>query len=242
MTTLAVLAGIVVVGALLVVVARRAGRRRRARLEAAFGRQHDSVATDGADSPLLALVQGSLDLLGGTVAVLLRGRDRRDDDGTVTILFGDVEDSTRLNVALGDRRWADVLAALHEVTAEVVRGAGGRVVKTQGDGFMAVFAHPGDGARAAVALQEAVGNNPRIGEVLPVRIGLHCGEVVDRGGDVFGTEVVKAARIADQARGGQVLLSDELRERLEDAAVSGHGRTRLKGLPGRHVVHRLDSP
>jgi len=247
-TEAAVAGAILRVGVVLALAGRKAARRRRARLEATFADHRASPTgrggrrADPAESPVVALVQGSLGLMGSAVSALLRGLEDRDDDPTVTILFGDVEDSTQRNVEMGDERWAEVLQTLHAVTKEVVGAHRGRVVKTQGDGFMVLLPRPTHGVRAAIDLREALASNPRIGAVLPLRLGLHCGEVVRGKGDVFGTEVVKAARIADRAKGGEVLLSHELAARLDEVggiATDDLGRVKLKGLPGRHGLRRL---
>ena len=80
---------------------------------------------------------------------------------------------------------------------------------------------------------------------MQVRIGIHTGPVVSRDGDYFGRNVAMAARIGDLATGGEVLVSDAVREALdEDAAVElvEMGEVELKGLPGTHVVHRVLVP
>jgi len=170
-------------------------------------------------------------------------------DGTVTIAFSDIENSTQLNARMGDRTWVKVLEAHDQVLRSRIAQYRGQVVKTAGDGFMVVFRDPEAACRAAVAIQSDL---RRPSEVLRrhgkvrVRIGIHLGQVVAKDGDYFGENVALAARVADLASGGEVLCSDAVREALEeDAAVELVDPTdplELKGLPGRHVVWRVVPP
>ena len=166
-------------------------------------------------------------------------------DGTVTILFSDIEDSTRLNEQLGDKGWVRVLAGHDKLVRTQVRKHRGHVVKSQGDGFMVVFGQPGDAVSAALRIQRAVGrSSSQLGRTtVRVRIGIHVGPAVARDGDYFGRNVAKAARVAAVAEGGQVLVSDEVREALESAEVKitlgPAGEHELKGLAGTHVLWDL---
>ena len=167
-------------------------------------------------------------------------------DGTVTIMFSDIEGSTALNERLGDRSWVRLLAAHDRIVREQVRKHRGHVVKCQGDGFMVVFGHPCDAVDAALRIQRAVGKAGRQLRRTPVRvrIGIHVGPAVARGGDFFGRNVAKAARVAALAEGGEVLVSDEVRATLESTeatvALEPAGEHELKGLAGTHVLWTLD--
>lgn len=158
-------------------------------------------------------------------------------DGTVTVFFSDIESSTELNEELGDRAFLKVLARHDEVVRTAIETHGGHVVKTQGDGFMVVFRHAADGVRAALAIQERLGRERgrlRTHEVA-VRIGLHRGAVVARDGDYFGRNVALAARVASVASGGEVLVSDEMREALiddSDIVFTDVREVELKGFTG----------
>lgn len=160
-------------------------------------------------------------------------------DGTVTVFFSDIEGSTQLNEELGDRAFLKVLAKHDEVVRTAIETHGGHVVKTQGDGFMVVFRHASDGVRAALAIQERLGRERgrlRTHDVA-VRIGLHRGAVVARDGDYFGRNVALAARVAAVASGGEVLVSDELREALIDDSeivFTDVREVELKGFTGTH--------
>jgi adenylate cyclase len=163
-------------------------------------------------------------------------------DGTVSILFSDIEDSTALNEQLGDDRWVRLLDSHDKLVRKCVSGYSGKVVKSQGDGFMIAFRDPADAVRAGIEIQDALseGGDRRLRKTpIRVRVGIHCGTVIERGGDLFGRNVAMAARVAAQAGGGEILVSDDIRAALTDVEdiILVDGRdTELKGLPG---VHRL---
>ena len=140
-------------------------------------------------------------------------------DGTVTVLFSDIEGSTELNVRLGDRAWVALLAEHDKLARDIISRHRGRVVKSQGDGFMVVFRHPSDALRAAEQLHAglATARGRLRSTPIRVRIGMHRGVVVARDGDFFGRNVALAARVASEADGGETLVSDELREALLDS-------------------------
>jgi eukaryotic-like serine/threonine-protein kinase len=168
-------------------------------------------------------------------------------DGTVAILFSDIEDSTILTERLGDERWLQVLREHNAIFREQIARHEGYEVKSQGDGFMLAFPDPCEALECAIGVQRAFAERERdgSGETLRVRIGLHTGEVISEEGDYFGKNVILAARIAAQATGGEILVSEELRE----AAASGNGdglrfdggrELELKGLAGSHRVFRAE--
>ena len=164
---------------------------------------------------------------------------------TVTILFSDIESHTERVAGLGDARWFEMLEEHNRVFRDELARAGGREVKAQGDGFMLTFTS----VRRALAFATTV--RRRLAEQWPrgpglelrVRMGLHTGEAIaDPSGDLIGRHVIKAARIANLARGGQILVSETVRE----IASGDHGLTfgdgvpvELKGLDGVHLVHEV---
>src|SRR3954462_5286211 len=124
-------------------------------------------------------------------------------DGTVTILFSDIEGSTALNERLGDVRWLELLQEHNRIVRHQVQSYGGFEVKTQGDGFMIAFPSARRAIECAHAIQRAVaadlGDKPE--GPIRVRIGLHTGEAILHESDFYGKNVVIAARLADPARG-----------------------------------------
>jgi class 3 adenylate cyclase len=167
------------------------------------------------------------------------------DDGTVTIMFSDIEGSTALNASLGDARWVRVLAAHDELVETYVEKYRGLIVKTQGDGHMVVFTTPLLALDASLDIQRAFGakwNHSRELRRTPirVRIGLHSGTAIERGGDYLGQNVALAARVAARAEGGEVLVTGEIAEECADAfGFTPAGRVELKGFEGEHALWQL---
>jgi class 3 adenylate cyclase len=155
-------------------------------------------------------------------------------DGTVTLLFTDIEGSTELTVRLGDQRWLEVLRGHHAVVRQQVQAHGGFEVKCQGDGFMLAFQSARRALDCAIAIQSAV-SGAHTDPPIRVRMGLHTGEALKDAEDFHGRDVVLAARIADQARGGEILISALLKELLTgrgDLQFDAGREAELKGLAG----------
>ena len=166
-----------------------------------------------------------------------------DSEGTVTLFFSDIEDSTALNNRLGDEAWVKLLASHDTLVRTRIDKYRGQVVKTAGDGFMAAFRDAEAACRAATEIQKDLVRtlDPRLRQVR-VRIGIHTGTVVSRDGDYFGRNVAIAARIGDIAEGGEVLATDAVRAALEEEAavvLDEAGEAELKGLPGSYVIYRV---
>jgi eukaryotic-like serine/threonine-protein kinase len=162
-------------------------------------------------------------------------------DGTVTLLFSDIVDSTPLNEAMGDAKWMDLLRAHNAVIEEQVRAHGGHVVKTMGDGYMVAFRSASAGLRCALATQRALTAAPALAGIR-VRMGLHTGEMQRSGDDLFGRHVNMGARVASAATGGQVLVSSLLKELVAPSGefTFDEGReVELKGLAGSHRVYAV---
>jgi adenylate cyclase len=168
------------------------------------------------------------------------------DDGTVTIMFTDIEGSTALNAGLGDTRWVRVLAAHDELVETYVEKYRGLIVKTQGDGHMVVFTTPPLALDAALDIQRAFGakwNHSRELRRTPVkvRIGLHTGTAIERDGDYLGQNVALAARVAAQAAGGEVLVTGEIAQTCaEDFRFTDAGAVELKGFEGTQDLWRAE--
>jgi class 3 adenylate cyclase len=137
---------------------------------------------------------------------------------------------------------AGTLARLKAIRREVVdpqvQARAGRVVKTTGDGILAIFDGPGQAIRCAAALRAEL--RP-LG--LEVRAGLHTGEVERRGGDVGGIAVHIGARVAAGATAGEVLVSSTVRDLVIGSAFrfSDRGVHALKGVPGRWRLYAVRS-
>lgn len=165
-------------------------------------------------------------------------------DGTVTLFFSDVQDSTALNDRLGDKTWLKVLAAHDRLLRLRIEQHRGQVVKTAGDGFMVAFRDSEAACRAALAIQRDL-VRPSDGSLkrhpIQVRVGIHTGQVLARDGDYFGRNVAMAARVADVAEGGEICVSEPVTEAIADTdiAVETVGVYELKGLSGEHTVSRL---
>jgi class 3 adenylate cyclase len=165
-------------------------------------------------------------------------------DGTVTIMFSDIEDSTVLTEKLGDRGWQDLLHKHNALIREQLRAHGGYEVKTMGDGFMVAFRSAKKGLDCAIAIQKAFdGHNAVAGEHVKVRIGLHAGEAIKDGDDFYGKNVILASRVAGKAVGGEILVSSLVRALVESSVEPGtfaEGReVELKGLAGAHTVYAI---
>jgi adenylate cyclase len=199
------------------------------------------------DEGVASAVRGSIAALAsGALSDTRRMRRAAGPDGTLTLMFSDIEGSTALNERLGDAGWLDVLGRHNRIVREQLRRHRGEEVKAQGDGFMLAFARPGDAVACAVATQRAIagerwdlGRSGRSGRALRVRIGLHCGEVVRHGDDFLGLNVTIAARVAQHARGGEILASAAVVDSLDDAgATVGLPRTvRFKGIVDEQLVY-----
>jgi class 3 adenylate cyclase len=164
-------------------------------------------------------------------------------DGTVTIVFTDIEDSLRLNALLGDRRWLDVLHAHNDVIRRATGKHRGTLVKSQGDGSMLAFASARRALTCALAIDRAIAETfTDPGSPIRVRIGMHVGEPVREGNDFFGHTVNYAARVASSARGGEIVVSSLVHDLLAQTGEFIFGDARhveLKGIDGPQVVYPL---
>jgi predicted ATPase/class 3 adenylate cyclase len=164
--------------------------------------------------------------------------------GTVTLLFTDVEGSTRLARLLGVR-YDDSLAAHRSLLREAFGAHGGVEVDTQGDAFFFAFERARDAVEAAAAGQLALAAHdwPQ-GEPVRVRMGVHTGEPeLSPGGYYVGVDLTRGARICAAAHGGQVVLSQATRDLMGDAVEARDlGDYRLKGIPRPERLFQLVAP
>jgi predicted ATPase/class 3 adenylate cyclase len=154
--------------------------------------------------------------------------------GTVTLLFADIEGSTRLLQELGDD-YADVLADHRRTLRAEFARYGGVEVDTEGDAFFVAFAKASDAVAAATAVRAALADGP-----IRVRMGLHTGEPTVTEEGYVGIDVHRAARIAAAGHGGQILVSQSTRELAGADRLRDLGVHRLKDLAAPERLYQLD--
>ncbi|MBR0873915.1 adenylate/guanylate cyclase domain-containing protein [Bradyrhizobium tropiciagri] len=147
-----------------------------------------------------------------------------------TVLFTDIVDSTRNAAAMGDQRWRRLLDDHDELAQQMVDRHRGHLIKSTGDGILATFDGPGRAVRCALAFGSAA---RQIG--LPVRAGLHTGEIEVRGADIGGIAVHAAARVMSRCGSDEVLVSRVVTDLVAGAGLkfAERGAFELKGLPGK---------
>ncbi len=150
-----------------------------------------------------------------------------------TILFTDVAGSTALTQRLGDAKARELLREHERMVREALKAHGGSEVKTMGDGFMASFSSATKALECAIAMQRAFAeHNESAEEPILVRVGLNAGEPIAEDDDLFGTAVNEAARITATANGGEILVSNVVRElaKGKDFLFADIGERQLKGF------------
>jgi adenylate cyclase len=195
-------------------------------------------------------VRNSIEDLAGWARVERPNLGKITAGDRVVLVFSDIEGSTERNERLGDLGWVKVLERHNQLIEKRVADHRGYVVKNQGDGFMIAFAEPVDAIRCCVAVQRALlmateAHDTDRWDGIKVRMGAHVGTSVRRGDDLFGLDVAMAARIADLAKGGQILVSEAMRASV--GAVDGieFGAPRevdLKGIRGAQNIYSVDVP
>jgi predicted ATPase/class 3 adenylate cyclase len=154
----------------------------------------------------------------------MSGVQRHLPSGTVSLLFTDIEGSTKLLHELGEEAYADALAAHRRVLREAFEAHEGVEVDTQGDAFFVAFPTASGALRAAAEAQEALASG-----LIRVRMGLHTATPHLSAEGYVGADVHKGARIAAAGHGGQVLLSAETREEvLDELPLTDLGEHRVK--------------
>jgi predicted ATPase/class 3 adenylate cyclase len=159
--------------------------------------------------------------------------ERALPSGSVTLMFTDIEGSTRLLRELGDG-YATALADHRRIVRESCAAHDGVEVDTQGDAFFVAFARATDAVAAASQMQRALAPGP-----IRVRMGLHTGEPRLTSEGYVGLDVHKGARIAAVGHGGQVLLSQATRS-LVEAPARDLGPHRLKDLSAPEYIYQLE--
>jgi len=165
-------------------------------------------------------------------------------DGTVTMMFSDIVESTALYEKLGDLRGSELIRTHNEIFRREVAAHRGHEVQTFGDSFMIAFSSVRRAVLCAIALQRAFAaySASHPDQPIRVRIGLHVGEAVRESTDFFGKAVILAARISALAQGGQILVSSTLHDvaaSAGDLRFAPAGERPLKGLVGTHRLYEL---
>lgn len=186
-----------------------------------------------------AAVRSSIEDLADWAEVERPDLARLAPSGRVAILFSDIEESTALNERIGDRAFVRLIGSHDRMIRRHVNNHAGHVVKSQGDGFMIAFAQPEEAVRCGVDVQRALRKRPN---GIRVRIGIHMGKSVRRGDDLFGRNVAMAARVASEADGGEVLVSEVVREavsKIDDITFDSGRNAELKGFGGSHRLYAV---
>lgn len=165
--------------------------------------------------------------------------------GSVTLLFTDIEGSTKVLQRTGDR-YSDILSAHHALLRQAIADHRGYEVDTAGDGFFVTFVSAKDAVRCVIAMQQAIAKHPLLREHnVRVRMGLHSGDVQVVDNNYLGLTVHHAARIAGAGHGGQVVVSEATRALAgedEEWSYLGLGAHELKDLARPAQLFQLAHP
>jgi len=154
-----------------------------------------------------------------------------------TVLFTDLVGSTQTAAMLGDRRWQQLLSEHDALVMRELQLHRGELVKSTGDGILAVFDAPVRAIRCAQAIRE------RLSQLkLAVRAGIHTGEIERRSDDVSGLAVHLTARVMALAEGGEILVSRTVRDLVAGSGItfSDRGNYDLRGIPDRWQLFVVD--
>lgn len=184
-------------------------------------------------------IAGDVDAIVAEVAVFLTGEVRlpAPDRAVAAVLFTDLVSSTERAADEGDRRWRDLLDAHDGTIRRSVAGQAGRVVKTTGDGVLAVLPSVGSALQAAYDIERRLTDDG-----LAIRAGVHVGDIDERAdGDVSGLAVNIAARVMAQGGPGEIMVSEAARQAtLGSGLAFADARTvELKGVPESWTIHRF---
>ena len=179
-------------------------------------------------------------IIGGTENILSKAGLHRRLEHPPAMCFLDISGYTRLTQERGDAAAAELATKLARLVDRTSVRHGGRAVKWLGDGVMFFFPSPGPGVVAALDMVAGVAE----AGLPPAHVGLHAGPVIFQEGDYYGQTVNVAARIADYARPGEVLVSQEVIDAAGGAEVTFReiGPVELKGVAGAMRLHEAHRP
>jgi class 3 adenylate cyclase len=168
-------------------------------------------------------------------------------EGTVTIMFTDVEGSSELVRDLGDHKAKSILRRHDEIVRQAIKSHGGTEVERAGDSFMAAFSTARRAVACALDIQRALADSPpdHPDPTVQVRIGMDTGEVLAEESRYFGSTVFRAARIADLAPAGRIVVSEATKVLGAQAGFEFDdlGEHELKGLgPGHRLFEVMSGP
>ena len=166
-------------------------------------------------------------------------RARSKGEQELAILFTDIVGFSSWALQAGDGDAVQLLREVEGTVEPAIKQHHGSVVKRLGDGCMAVFTDADDAVLAALEAQAHVPSITVAGYTPEIRAGIHLGRPRKQSGDYLGVDVNVAARVADAATGGQVLVSDTVRKEVETKRVRfrKRGELKAKGAPEDLVVH-----
>ena len=198
------------------------------------------------EAALLAIYHAQLahvwmaNIIGGTESLLAKAGLHRRLEHPPAMCFLDITGYTRLTQERGDAAAAELATKLARLVDRTSVRHGGRAVKWLGDGVMFFFPSPGPGVVAALDMVAGVAE----AGLPPAHVGLHAGPVVFQEGDYYGQTVNVAARIAEYARPGEVLVSQEVIDAAGGAEVTFReiGPVELKGVSGAMRLHAAHRP
>ena len=157
-------------------------------------------------------------------------------DGAVTLMLSDIADAPAAAEQLGPERWEQLVRDHHMLVQQLVSRHDGQILKFENDGFLASYNSAHAGLHAAIDLQRTftAGSSS-----LAIRVGVHSGFVMGNPEQLMGRNAVLAARIAAQAKGGEILVSANAREYTQSDPsfrFEERGEYHFKGLHGEHEV------
>jgi class 3 adenylate cyclase len=214
-------------------------RRRRRSL----GRVMLSPAEHPEPSAQTRVQRSSIDVIASALEPVLPDFGRLSSpDGAVTLMLCDVQDAEEIAQRLGPDQWTELLRDHHALVRQVVDHHDGQLATVQDDGFMAYFNSAHGALHCAIELQRTFSAGSESGMAL--RMGLHSGFVIANPDQLLGRNVVLAARIADKAAGGEILVSSTLKEYTEGDPrfqFELRGEFHFKGMLGEHVIYAVRS-
>ena len=160
------------------------------------------------------------------------------DRNLATILFTDIEDSTRQMTEMGDERWSEKMNTHDKIMQDTIENFNGKLVKSTGDGVLAVFDGP------ARSIESAISCIGKLNEIdLRIRCSLHIGEVIWRNDDITGIAVNIAARVLEKCQSNRVVITKNLKDLLGRTkfSVVSIGDFNLKGVEGNWELFKVEN-